>query len=114
MLVNIVISDRTFTPRIAGQYMLSSVDFGEPVDQFVLRGGSQSKDGMLRASVTRHIEKDVVVLPGDNPTRKPMYVTLSITVPSVGFTAADIDAATADISTFLTADMITYLLQGGT
>lgn len=99
-----------YNPRQPGHYSRSTVAFGDPADEFIVRGASVSSDGVHRASVARVLQKDVTS--GSDSTRKQATVNIGITVPSDGFTAAELDSLANDISTFFTVDTITRLLQG--
>lgn len=102
---------KNFPPRTPGTYVDEAVAFGQPTNEFRIRGASGvGKDGRLRASVTRVIEKDIVS--GSTTTRVPLVVVTSINVHPTGFTASEIDSAATDCSNFLTTDTITRLLMG--
>jgi hypothetical protein len=104
------VNTKTFQPREPGTYSNSTVAFGQPEDELRTRGAVSSKDGILRASVTRLLEKDVVV--GGDSVRKQLVVSTSISVPNSGFTAAEVDDLLSDISEFATGSTVTRLLQG--
>lgn len=106
----ITVNTKSYDPRSPGIYSLSTVAFGDPQNEFRIRGASSSKDELLRGSVTRILEKDVVV--GSDTARKQCAVTLTIAVPYKGYTGSDVDALASDISEFLTPGVITRLLQG--
>lgn len=108
---NITAQTITYEPRQPGTYTRSSVTFGSPGNEFRLRGATLRKDGVVSASVTRVMEKDVV-LNGDT-VRKNCSVSLNIQLPKEGyFTPTEIDSLAADISEFLTATTISRMLQG--
>lgn len=106
----IVSGTKTFEARSPGEYVLGTVTFGQPLDKFTVRGAVASKDGIARPSVTRVLEKDVVV--AGQTTRKQLVVTLSIATPMLDFTGANIDDLVTDVSTFLTPTTVSRLLQG--
>lgn len=107
----ITVNTKSYEPRNPGVYALSTTTFGSPANEFRIRGAAgPSKDGLLRSSTTRILEKDVTV--GGVSTRKQSIVTLTIAVPPADFTAADVDGLASDISEFLTTATITRLLQG--
>lgn len=105
----IAVNSKNFEPRGVGRYVLSTVAFGDPSNEFRVKGAAKGKDSLYRGSVARVLEKDVTV--GSETTRKVASVALSLTIPSSGFTAAEIDAMASDISEFLTAATITRLLS---
>lgn len=108
---SITVNTKTYEPRQPGFYSLSTAVFGDPLNEFRVRGASSSsKDGILRSSVTRVFEKDVTV--GSDTMRKQCVVTISIASPTAGFTGAEIDGLASDISEFLTASTISRLMQG--
>jgi len=107
---NITVNTKTYEPRTPGTYSLSTTVFGQPLNEFRVRGAQKSKDKLLRSSVTRVYEKDVTV--GTVVTRKQSVVTLNITTPDADFSGADIDNLTSDISEFLTATIVSRLMQG--
>lgn len=100
---------QNYEAREPGRYVRSSVSFGQPDNSFIVRGAA-SRAEPLRASVSRVLQKDVVV--GGNTVRKTATVTLSIVTPSADFTAAEIDSMVADMSEFLTVNTTTRLLMG--
>jgi len=100
---------QTYDPRSPGIYTRTSVGLGQPDNSFVIRPAS-SKADPLRASVSRVIQKDVVV--GGSTVRKTATVTVSCVVPSADFTSTEVDSLVADISEFITATSITRILQG--
>lgn len=106
----ITVNTKTYEPRIPGTYVLSSVTFGQPTNEFRIRGAVLSKDGLLRASIVRVLEKDVVV--GSDTKRKQCTVTTAITAPPSDFTAAELDALLSDSSEFATGATLSRLLQG--
>lgn len=106
----ITVNTKSYEPRTPGTYVLSTVNFGQPTNEFRLRGAAISKDGLLRASITRVLEKDVVV--GSDTVRKQALVTLSITSPTSDFTSSDLDALISDQSEFATGATLSRLLQG--
>lgn len=98
----------TYQPRAEGMYVLSTLSFSDPSNHFLMRGAS--KTDPLRASVSRVLQKDIVV--GGETKRISCTVTLSVVTPSSGFTPAEIDSAATDLSTFITTDTISRLLTG--
>lgn len=107
---NIVSGSSTFEPRSPGVYSLNTLTFGDPVNEFRIRGASKSKDQLMRGSVTRILEKDVTISTGE--VRKQLIVALSIASPSSDFTSAEIDALAGDISTFFTTSTVTRFMMG--
>lgn len=108
---DITVNTKTYEPRAAGVYSESTVTLGDPQNQFRLRAPSGvSRDGLLRGSVTRVLEKDVTV--GDDVERKQAVVTLQVATPPADFTGSDLDGLASDISEFVTADIVSSLLQG--
>lgn len=106
----IVSNAKNYEPRQPGFYTLSTVVFGQPSNDFRIKGAIPSKDGILRSSVSRVLEKDVVVAGGS--VRKNAIVTLSIATPAADFTGTELDDLASDISTFITAATISRLMQG--
>jgi len=101
-----------YDPRKDGLYVSSAVAFGGPTNELRVRGSSTpDKNDRIRASVTRVLEKDVVI--GTATVRKPLVVSLSILVdPSSTFTSTEIDNMVSDINSFITAAVATRLMQG--
>lgn len=106
----ITVGSDSYASRSPGVYAKSTVSFGDPANEFRIRGASLGKDGLLRASIVRLLQKDVTT--GSGTVRKAANVTITIAVPTSGFTSAELDNLALDISTFLTTDTITRLLQG--
>lgn len=101
---------KTYEPRSPGVYSESTVAFGSPTNEYRVNGATRGRDNLLRSSVVRVLEKDYTS--GGVTERKRLIVSLSITSPSVAFTAAEIDSLAEDISVFLTASVVTRLMQG--
>lgn len=101
---------KTYEPRQPGVYSLSTVVFGQPLNEYRIRGASLSKDNLLRSSVSRVLEKDSVV--NGVTTRKSAIITLNITAPTSDFTGSELDSLAEDISVFLTASTVSRLMQG--
>lgn len=102
---------QTFEPRQPGVYARAGLTFSDPADEFRITGASNKKDGSRAGSVTRLFQVDNTV--NGATTREQAVVTLSISVPSNGsVTAAKADELAADISSFLTAETMSRLLQG--
>lgn len=98
-----------YAPRDTGNYVRSTLAFGDPNNAFIVRGANAKADP-LRASVSRVLQKDVVI--GGETVRKSATVTLSIVTPSAGFTASEMDSLVTDLSEFITADTVTRLFMG--
>lgn len=107
---SITVNSKTFEPRQPGVYSLSTVTFGQPGNELRCTGGKLSKDGFIRGSISRLIEKDVTV--GGATVRKQMVLTCSWSVPPSDFTAAEMDGALSDISEFATTSTLSRLNQG--
>lgn len=101
---------KTYDPRSPGVYSLSTLAFGDPSNEYRVAGATLGKDKILRATVSRVLQKDVVE--GSNTLRKQCVVQLSVAVPPSGFTSAEVDSLVEDISVFLTAGVATRLLSG--
>lgn len=106
---DITVNSKTFQPRDPGVYSLSTLTFGNPRNEFRIRGGTKGKDGSFRGSITRLYEKEVTV--NGTITVPQAIVTVSITAPTA-FTASELDVMTSDIDVFLTSAIITRLLAG--
>lgn len=106
----ITVNSATYDPRQPGHYSKTDVTFGAPPNEFRVRGATQSKDGVLRGSVTRLLEKDASV--GDDTVRKQCVVTITVATPSADFTSSEIDGMISDISEFLTPNTLSRVLQG--
>jgi len=105
----ITVNTKSYAPRSEGLYALSTLTFGQPRNEFRIKGGTIGKDGAYRANVLRVLEKDVTV--NGSPLRKGCVIQLSITAPT-DFTVGDIDGLASDISEFMTSDTITRMLAG--
>lgn len=107
---NITIDTRTFEQRQAGIYRLSTVLFGQPTNEFRVRPGTMSKDNVIRAAVSRVLEKDITE--GSSTVRRAATATLSLVTPASGFTPAEMDAMASDIASFITEAVVSRILQG--
>lgn len=105
----ITVNTKSYAPRNDGVYALSTLTFGQPKNEFRVKGGVVSKDGAYRASILRILEKDITV--NGSPLRKGCVLQVSITAPT-DFTVTEIDGLASDISEFMTSDTITRLLAG--
>lgn len=97
-----------------GKYVLSTIEFGDPVNYFQLSPGKHnSKTGLTTAAVTRVTEKDVSDATDQlaESVRRKCSVQLVMQVP-YGYTASEVDFLATNISTFLTAETISLMLQG--
>lgn len=107
---NIVAQTVTYEPRTPGLYTKAGLTFDMPQNEFRIRGAMRGKDS-VSASVTRVLQKDITV--GSGVLRRNAVVTLNIQMPNLGgFTAAEIDSLVADISEFITGNVVSRLLQG--
>lgn len=97
-----------YAPRNSGTYTKSTLAFGQPDNSFVIRP-AQPKADPLRASVSRILQKDVVV--GSNTVRKTATATISIVV-TPDFTATEVDSLVTDLSNFITVDTVTRMFMG--
>lgn len=101
----------SYNPRNNGRYVLSTLGFGDPANEFIIRPClAPSRDGKLRASIGRLVEKDITV--GGVTTRMPLAAVLAFTTPRSGFTATEMDSLATDLSNFVTADTITRVFAG--
>lgn len=107
---DIVSQTLTYSPRSPGIYSLSTLSFGDPRNEFSILGARAGKDGKLRSSVARLLEKDITT--NGVVSRQLMSVVLSIVSPASGFTSSEMDSAALDISNFLTSSIVTRLMQG--
>lgn len=100
-----------YAPRQPGQYVKDTLTFGDPTNEFRIRGAaSPDRNGVRRSSVSRVLSKDVTT--GSTTERKSATVTMAITVPDSGFTAAELDSLATDLSNFITSETVTRLLAG--
>lgn len=106
----ITVNTKSFEPRTPGTYVLSTVSFGQPSNEFRLRGATIGKDGLMRASIVRVLEKDVTV--GSDIVRKQALVSTNIVTPASDFTAAELDALLSDSSEFVSSATLSRLMQG--
>lgn len=107
---DIISQSKTYSPRSPGYYVDNTLSFGDPLNEYRIKGATESRDGLLRSTTTRVLQKDVTV--EGETQRLQASVQLLIAVPQSGFTAAELDSLAEDISTFFTAGTITRLLQG--
>lgn len=106
----ITANTKSYEPRMPGVYVLSTVVFGQPTNEFRIKGASLSKDGLLRASVIRVLEKDVVV--SGTTVRKQCSFAGSFVTPVSDFTAAELDSLASDLDVFITSATLSRLMQG--
>jgi hypothetical protein len=109
---NITAQTIVYEPRTPGVYSRTGVTYDQPQNEFRIRGARPPKAGQpISCSVTRVLQKDITV--GSAIERRQASVNVTIlTPPAGGFTAAEIDSLTADISEFLTAATFSRLAQG--
>lgn len=106
---NITSNSIVYTPRTDGVYAKSTLVFGDPSDEFRIKGAIKGKDGIFRGTIMRVFQKDVTI--SGTVSRKQALISLSLTVP-VGFTVTELDDRIADISTFCTTDTLSRFLSG--
>lgn len=111
----LTIGTATFNSVGPGEYMKSTVGFGQPADMVKLTPGKKANQkAPVSAAITRIIDLDVQI-PGA-PTgaleRKRMSASLQVNIPDGGFTTASLDAAVNDLSTLITPEFLTRLLLG--
>lgn len=99
----------TYEPRDVGVYSKTGTTFSSPDDSYIVRGATKGSD-VLRASVSRVLQKDVVV--GGATKRLSATVTLSIVTPPSDFTPAELDDLATDLSNFVSADTVSRMLLG--
>lgn len=104
----IVTSNKTFLERGRGVYSASDVSFGAPANEFRLRANTNKKAPSV--GIGRYLEQDIVS--GSNTIRVGANVLLTISMPTVGITTAQVDAMASDIAEFCTPANISDLLQG--
>lgn len=106
----ITIGSKIFNTIGQGVYSLSTVGFGQPVDQFKISAGKRNATSKVTtATMSRHVEK--VVTTGSISETRKCSVVLQVQVPD-GFTTAEVDSYIADISDFATPDNLTRVLLG--
>jgi len=108
---NITAQGVVYESRSPGRYTRSTVAFGQPDNSFVIRGAvAQSEAGILRASVSRILQKDVTV--SGAILRRTATFTGSLVVPAMDYTALELDSLASDVAEFYTANTITRMLMG--
>lgn len=105
----LVIDSRTYNQTGSGVYTNSTVSFGGLADSFKIAPGREAKGGQVNASISRHVEKNVTI--NGVPTKRRVSAVLQIQ-SDVGFTATEIDALIADISTFVVPANLDRILLG--
>lgn len=105
----IVAQTLNYAPRADGQYVLSSLQFGQPDNSFVIRAASL-KANPARCSVSRVLQKDVVE--GGSTVRHSATVTVSIVCPnSAVFTPTELSNLVTDAEVFITPDTVSRMLM---
>lgn len=95
-----------------GEYMLSTVGFGQPVDMIKLNPGKKANaKAPTSASITRILEKDVLDATLGYNVRKRLSITEQIN-QSEGFTTAEANSSIVLVSNLCTAAFLTRLLLG--
>lgn len=107
---SIVIGSKTYVSVGLGEYSLSTLTFGQPMDRFKISPAKTAgKNGPVAFSVTRVMEKDVTV--GSDTVRKRLTATCQISAP-VGFLANEVAWLIDDLDAFLYQANIDRLLLG--
>lgn len=106
----ISLASKTWNEVGPGKYMDSTVTFGSPLNYIQLKPGSKSaKSGTTSASVSRIMQKDVTQ--GAIVTRNTASASLIYQFGD-GFTTAELDALTLNISDLVTVSFLELLLLG--
>lgn len=103
---------KTWNESGPGVYAESTVLFGQPKSLLkITRGTPNIKTGLTTCSVSRVLEKDVII--NGLPNRRTMSVSLQISIPTIpDFTVSMVDDAAGLISEFLTATTLDRVLKG--
>lgn len=107
---NLTAQTVVYEPRSPGKYTRASVAFGNPDNSFIIRGASQLGADPMRASISRVLQKDIIV--AGATVRKTATATLSIVVPPADFTPVELDSLVTDISEVITANVVTRMFMG--
>jgi hypothetical protein len=111
MLGPITVNSKTFNQTQDGRYMISTYTFGSPANYITVKGGALTKDRKnIVCAFTRILEKDVTV--AGVTTRRSASVQSIITVPTVGFTSAELDSMQSDNDALITAAILDRVLAG--
>lgn len=100
----------TFNSVGPGEYMKSTVLFGQPADMFKLAPGKKANaKAPTSFAVTKVLDKDFTV--GTEVTRRRASVSVQINVPD-GFTMAEVDTMLLSVSDLCTQTFLTRLALG--
>jgi hypothetical protein len=106
----LLIGADTYNGAGPGEYVKSTVLFGQPTNAIKLAPGKRANaKAPTTFSVTRVLEKDVTV--SDEVIRRRMTVNVQMNVPD-GFTMAEVDLAIGDIATLASDSFLTRLALG--
>ena len=100
---------RTFNEIGPGVYSNSAVVYGGPTDELKISPGRESKNGTVNASISRHIQKDVVIA---GITRRVRLSCIMQIQAEPGFTVSEIDDTIGDVSDFAAPGNLDRILLG--
>lgn len=98
----------TYDPRSPGKYIRSTVNYGQPTNEFFISGSRVGKDKKIRYSFGRVLEKDVVV--NGVTLREGTVVTIAVQ-STPNFTTTEIDSLITDCSEFATVATLSRMAQ---
>lgn len=106
----IVIGSSTFNQAgNDGQYMLSTVGFGDPKAYFKITGGKRGRTGITTGGISYIFEKDVTV---NSVTNRRTLLVQTVVQAQEGIAASDIDLVYGLIADFSTAAVWNRIMNG--
>jgi hypothetical protein len=92
-----------------GQYMLSTVNFGDPKHYIKVTGGKKGKSGVTTGGVSYVVEKDVTI---DGVVKRRKFLYQGVIQAEDGFTPTEMDTYIQLTSDFITAATINRIMNG--
>lgn len=105
----ITVGTDTYNQTGPGLYTEQSVTLGGPQDYFRVSGGTTSRIGRTNASITKHVQQDVLV--GDDTKRQSVIASLQLSADR-GVTIQDVRAEIENLYNFLDEPTLNRIMLG--
>jgi hypothetical protein len=108
---NLIIGSDTYNGAGPGEYIHSSVPFGDPAVGFKLAPGKKANAKAPTSFTVSHFREKDILQPDGSTIRRRCTVGVQFNVPE-GFSMEDVDGLVASLNTLVTAEFLTRLARG--